>query len=160
VSRRNAEGKQALPLLQAVIQAPDSRGVGNCESTENALSATLKIVLNPVSGVSLEGFLPGFLQHLPFAEDREECEWVYGALCDLIMRAEPAMMTAENLARFLFIVAESLNTPFVPLNSVQGIKCRRTIQHLQAVDNTRAAELIAQLPPLQHEKLRVMMAVP
>jgi hypothetical protein len=148
--------KQALPILQQVIQAPTSRDFGNLEATENAISAILKIVQNPACGVPLATMLPGFLQMLPFKEDQEEADYVYGFLCELIMNSDPAM-TPECLARFLFIMAESLNTALVPLESETGLKCRQTIQHMQAVGAEAMAGLFAQLPAEQQTKLKVSM---
>ena len=93
---------------------------------------------------------------LPFKEDQEEAEFVYGYLCEQI-QAKNAAFTPPCLARFLFIMAESLNTMLVPLDSETGIKCRQTIQYMQQMDATAMAQLFAQLPAEQQAKLKVAM---
>lgn len=151
-----AQCTQAIPILRAVVADKAARAFGNLESTENALSAMLKIAINPASGIPLATLLPEFLKMLPFKEDQEEAEFVYGYLCEQI-QAKNAAFTPPCLARFLFIMAESLNTMLVPLDSETGIKCRQTIQYMQQMDATAMAQLFAQLPAEQQAKLKVAM---
>lgn len=147
----------AIPILQAVVADKAAVAFGNLESTENALSAMLKIAINPKSGIPLATLLPAFLEKLPFKEDQEEADFVYGYLCEQI-QAKNAAFTPACLARFLFVMAESLNTMLVPLDSPTGIKCRQTIQFMQQAHGAAAmGQLFAQLPAAQQAKLKVAM---
>ena len=88
--------KQALPILNAVVGSEGSRGYGNAEATENAISAILKIVKNPAHGVNLAETLPTIMGWLPITEDREEAEFVYGYLCDLVAEGNAALVENDE----------------------------------------------------------------
>lgn len=149
---------KALPTIQAVVTSKDARAdTRNAESIENGISAMVKIVRHPKSGVPLSTFLPELLKLLPFKEDREESEYVYSYLCDLIVAKNPAF-TPPCLVRFLFVISEAVNTVLVPVDSQTGLKCRQTIQFMQQAHGAAAmAHMFAQLPAVQQAKLRILL---
>ncbi len=77
-------------------QAPGSREPENINPTENAISATTKILKFNASQVSLDQYLPMWLSWLPVYEDVDESPYVYGYLCDLVEANHPAVLGASN----------------------------------------------------------------
>lgn len=73
-----------LPLLKAMIEAPDSRSADNVYATENAISAVAKILHYNSSQINVNEVLPVWLKWLPVYEDEEELPHVYGFLLLLL----------------------------------------------------------------------------
>jgi hypothetical protein len=73
-----------LPLLKAMIEAPNSRSMENINATENAVSALTKILHFNSSKIDLNQVLPVWLSYLPVCEDEEELPHVYGFLIFLL----------------------------------------------------------------------------
>ena len=75
---------ESLPLLQQVIQHPESRAPENSPPTENAISAVTKICKFNHGNINVAEVLPLWLSWLPTWEDVDEAEHIYNYLCDLI----------------------------------------------------------------------------
>lgn len=73
-----------LPLLKAMIEAPNSRSGDNINATENAISALTKILQFNSSKINVMEVLPVWFSYLPVVEDDEELPHVYGFLIFLL----------------------------------------------------------------------------
>ncbi|XP_072034276.1 importin-5-like [Amphiura filiformis] len=100
---------QAIPLLTAVIQDPESRARENVNATENAIAAVTKVMKHNHGNINTDELLPVWLSWLPVTEDREEAVHVYNFLCDLIESNNPHILGENNgnLPRILAILAET-----------------------------------------------------
>eukprot|EP00054_Salpingoeca_dolichothecata_P030034 m.240431 g.240431 ORF g.240431 m.240431 type:complete len:1144 (+) comp26585_c1_seq13:16-3447(+) len=103
--------KQAVPLLMQVINHEDSRGMGNIEPTENAISAFIKIARNPAMQMDANETVAQLLEWLPVTEDQEEgCKHIYPYLLDQLEAQNPTLM--EHLGHVVGVLATVVNTQF------------------------------------------------
>ena len=63
-----------------MLTTPFRCSFGNEDATENAVSAMLKICIVPELGMPEANYMPGILSMLPFTNDMEETDFVYGHL--------------------------------------------------------------------------------
>lgn len=75
---------EVLPVLRAIVEEPSSRSPENINATENAISATCKILHYNNSLVNVNEVLGVWLKWLPIYEDEEELPEVYGFLLLLL----------------------------------------------------------------------------
>jgi hypothetical protein len=148
---------QAIRTLFAVIKDPDAKKPPNGEATENAISAILKIVKNPVLGIPLTQVLPQILPLLPFTEDQEEAKFVYEYFCELILKKDAAMTTHCQI-QFLGIMADALHRPaIVPTFGDTFNRITGTIRQMQAADGAGVATMFNQLKPDKQRQLQQAM---
>uniref|UniRef100_A0A023FS80 Putative karyopherin importin beta 3 n=1 Tax=Amblyomma parvum TaxID=251391 RepID=A0A023FS80_AMBPA len=100
---------QAVPMLVAMIEAPDSKAPERIFATENAISAVSKVLLWRVQAVNADELIPRWFSWLPVWEDDEENPHVYGLLCSLLEVNHPALLGADNanLPRVVMVMAEA-----------------------------------------------------
>ena len=90
--------REALPLLQRVLNDPGAREIENRDATENALSAYVKLSLygsrtlvsdchsNPAMSIPRAVSIPAIAGWLPLTADNDEAIYVYQYLCQLLER--------------------------------------------------------------------------
>lgn len=107
---------QAVPLLVAVISAPDSRQPENINPTENAISAVTKILQFNSSAIALDQIIPHWMSWLPVTEDVDEAPYVYNFLADLVEANNAQVLgpNNSNLPQILKIMAEALAVEVLP----------------------------------------------
>lgn len=146
--------KQALPLLQALVQAPDARALGKIDATENALSAIVKICKQPEMGFPLAETLPQILAWLPITNDDEEAHFVYSYLCELLQANDPVIMTEANLIRTFDIFAMVVNTYVAPIDEDDGvgITILQTVKAIGAANPSVMEQIVGRISDVDNRQ--------
>jgi hypothetical protein len=122
-----------IPLLGAMIEAPESRKEENINATENAVAAVTKILQFNSSRVNVNELLPVWFRWLPVWEDEEELPLVYDFLLTLVECQNPLIMGENNanLPQIVAVVAEVLARNAIDPKSPVGLKIASFLKLLQ-----------------------------
>jgi len=146
--------KEVLPHIIATINAPDSRANTNVDATENAISAFVKIIRNPVFGISPNESIPLLMEWLPVTEDDEEAEYIYDYFSDLILADEALVLQEGYYCKIISIFAAVLNTSLLPSTSHTSKKLVLALKHIETrIPAEHLQAIWTALTPEQQERL-------
>ena len=128
---------EVLPVLRAIVEEPSSRSPDNINATENAISATCKILRYNHSCVNVNEVLAVWLKWLPIYEDEEELPEVYGFLLFLLESNHPVVLGENNcnLPSIVAIFAEVLARNAIDVNNPTGLRMVAFLKSLQQNPN-------------------------
>lgn len=154
-----AECARAVPVLVAMIEAPDSRAPERVFATENAISAVSKVLLWRCQAVNAQELIPRWFSWLPVWEDDEENPHVYGLLCSLLEVNHAALLGAENanLPRVVMVMAEAFAREAVKPSSPVGARMVALLGSLKSNAEVFAM-CVSQLSLPQQEALQNALA--
>ncbi|KAH8038694.1 hypothetical protein HPB51_002838 [Rhipicephalus microplus] len=126
---------QAVPVLVAMIEAPDSRAPERVFATENAISAVSKVLLWRSQAINADELIPRWFSWLPVWEDDEENPHVYGLLCSLLEVNHPALLGKDNanLPRVVMVMAEAFAKEAVEPSSPVGARMVALLNSLKVI---------------------------
>lgn len=154
-----AECARAVPVLVAMIEAPDSRAPERVFATENAISAVSKVLLWRCQAVNAQELIPRWFSWLPVWEDDEENPHVYGLLCSLLEVNHAALLGADNanLPRVVMVMAEAFAREAVKPSSPVGARMVALLNSLKSNAEVFAM-CVSQLSLPQQEALQNALA--
>ncbi|XP_049887445.1 importin-5 [Pectinophora gossypiella] len=123
---------RAVPLLAALLAAPDARADHNLNATENAISAVAKIIKYNHSQINRDEIIRHWLTWLPVVEDTEEAPHVYSLLCELAAGGHPALQTPDAPQRVIATLAEAFLRDAVPKDNAVYAQMVALVRQIQS----------------------------
>ncbi|XP_039251343.2 importin-5-like [Styela clava] len=151
--------KEALPILQAVIEGPLGKGVEgpvlqeNIGPMENCISAVCKVLKyqpHLIDGDKDE-LLRRWLSWLPVVEDKEEATHVYSFLCELIENNNAVVLgpNSSEISRAIVLLSDAIFSGALSDSEEVTNHVISIMRRIQSSASDVWMNVLSQLPPVK-----------